>query len=262
MAMDAQTIVDYVASLDEATALAIVQSILQSRPELAPPLVTFAVPDLTYPPSKALTERRSKGYIKQLDAVKGFGFIVCDELKEVFQCDAFLHIKQASDLTAGEYVSFAVMLNKDNKPQAYDVMRDDPYGKGKGSWGKAADGGKGGDDAFGKGGDGKGGDGKGKGKSMVSEELGQFEGTIKSFNDKNGYGFIECPDLKSLGYMKDVFLHQKALGAFQVGDTVLMTIYTHHGQPQAKDLMPSASGAGPAKVAKTEEWSAGAGAAW
>jgi len=242
--MDAQTIVDYVASLDEATALAIVQSILQSRPELAPPLVTFAVPDLTYPPSKALTERRSKGYIKQLDAAKGFGFIVCEELKEVFQCDAFLHIKQANDLTAGEYVSFAVMLNKDNKPQAYDVMRDDPWGKGKGSWGKGADAGKGADDAFGKGGDGK---GKGKG---VQEELGQFEGTIKSFNDKNGYGFIECPDLKALGYMKDVFLHQKALGGFQVGSQVLMNIYTHNGQPQAKDLMPSAADAGPAKVAK------------
>merc|ERR1719491_1845545 len=114
MAMDAQTIVDYVASLDEATALAIVQSILQSRPELAPPVVNFAVPDLTYPPSKTLTERRSKGVIKNYSAEKGFGFIDCEELHQVFGQDVLVHGAQLAQFKAGMPVTFAVVLNEQN----------------------------------------------------------------------------------------------------------------------------------------------------
>merc|ERR1712205_265946 len=79
-AMDAQMIVDTVVSLDEDVAVAIINSIMDSRPELAPAVVTHAVPDLTYPPSKTLNERRSKGSIKQFNMEKGFGFIQCDEL--------------------------------------------------------------------------------------------------------------------------------------------------------------------------------------
>jgi len=222
--MDAQLIVDTVAALDEDTALAIVTSILQSRPEIAPAAVAYAVPDLTYPPSKAMTERRSRGVIKGLNPDKGFGFIECPEIKEVFGSDVFLHMKQANGVETGESVSFAIMLNKDNRPQAYDVMSD-MKGGGKGWGGKAMMGGCGGK-----------GDGKGCGK-VPDEELGQFDGIIKSFNPTSGYGFISCPGLSSVTD-RDVFLHQKQLGDFQVGASITFTAFTHRGQFQAKDLAP------------------------
>merc|ERR1712194_505090 len=37
-------------------------------------------------------------------------------------------------------------------------------------------------------------------------ELGEFVGTIKSFSDKNNYGFIESEELTAKGH-KDAFLH-------------------------------------------------------
>merc|ERR1712066_1018495 len=47
-----------------------------------------------------------------------------------------------------------------------------------------------------------------------SQELGQYMGTIKSFSENNGYGFISCPDMQMLGY-NDVFLHHQQLNGFQ-----------------------------------------------
>lgn len=267
VSMDAQTIVDTVVALDETTALAIVTSILQSRPELAPPLVSYAVPDLTYPPSKAMTERRSHGRVKSINSEKGYGFIECQELHEVFGNDVFLHMKQAGDLSQGTMVSFAVMLNKENRPQAYDVLAEGKgFGCGKGGCGMMGMQGKsaGGGDPSGfnansmmammkgawggkmgsAGGDGK---GKGDGKSFSKgarpdeqEALGEFDGTIKSFNPKSGYGFIECEDLRSLGCMNDVFLHHQQLGDHEVGARVRFTAYMNSkGQPQGKDLKPA-----------------------
>merc|ERR1712066_449617 len=70
----------------------------------------------------------------------------------------------------------------------------------------------------------------------TSQELGQYMGTIKSFSENNGYGFISCPDMQMLGY-NDVFLHHQQLNGFQVGADVYFTCYlTPRGQPQAKDL--------------------------
>lgn len=130
--MDLQTLVDNLCALDADNAVTVITSVLQARPELAPPVVNFSVPDLTYPPAKALIERRASGYIKSFCPDKGFGFIECDELKEVFGNDVFLHHAQCGSFTKGSEVSFAVMLSKDNKPQAYDLM---PPGKGAGAKG-------------------------------------------------------------------------------------------------------------------------------
>lgn len=285
--MDAQTIVDTVAALDETTAISIITAILQSRPELAPAVVTYAVPDLTYPPSKALNERRSKGAIKSFNPEKGFGFITCEELECVFGSDVFVHQKQINGIAPGTAVSFAVVLNKDNRPQAYDVQAEGGGGWGKGGGGSFEQGGStlslpgkgggldqwteekpgfnasvmlqmmsstwGGKIGTGKGkGDagGAGGSCGGKGKTMhmsggqtkeiiVADEalLGEFMGHIKSFNPKQGYGFIECPDLRAQGYTKDVFLHHNQLGEFEVGSNIQFTAFINNkGTPQAKDL--------------------------
>jgi len=109
-------------ALDADNAVTVITSVLQARPELAPPVVNFSVPDLTYPPAKALIERRAQGTIKSFCQEKGFGFIDCEELKEVFGNDVFLHHAQCGSFGKGSEVSFAVMLSKDNKPQAYDLI--------------------------------------------------------------------------------------------------------------------------------------------
>merc|ERR1719468_556777 len=88
-----------------------------------------------------------------------------------------------------------------------------------------------------KGGKDKGCFGKGAGgQSKEVTSLGEFTGFIKSFNLNNSYGFIDCPELKTL-YFHDVFLHQHELGDFSVGDTIQFTAYLNNaGKPQAKDL--------------------------
>lgn len=264
-----------IVALDEQSAVSVICSVLESRPDLAPSVVNFAVPDLTYPPVKALSERRSLGVIKSFNPEKGFGFIACQELFDVFGNDVFLHNGQLGNFEVGSEVSFAVALNKDNKPQGYD-LRAPWHSKGKGAvptgkgaapvskgsyapkgaqvqvwappaqqWSPPAD------------------QGKGKGKAAggyqqaawpstpsikrkwegedfkvdKDKELGSFVGFIKSFNHNTGYGFIACEDLQAMGYKNDVFLHHAQLSGHEVGAEVRFTAFLNpKGQPQAKDL--------------------------
>eukprot|EP00929_Paragymnodinium_shiwhaense_P043093 TRINITY_DN221_c3_g1_i1.p1 TRINITY_DN221_c3_g1~~TRINITY_DN221_c3_g1_i1.p1 ORF type:complete len:265 (+),score=74.96 TRINITY_DN221_c3_g1_i1:114-908(+) len=164
---EAQLVANQLASLDTDSAASIIKKLLTSRPELAPPIVNYAVPDLTYPPSRAFTERRATGVIKQINQEKGYGFITCPDLTKVFGNDVFVLPKQLKEYKAGTSVSFAVILSKENKPQAFDVMLDEkppgpkfltggPKGKGKNKGKEGKDGGKDGKDGK---------DGKGFGKS-------------------------------------------------------------------------------------------------
>jgi len=111
-----------------------------------------------------------------------------------------------------------------------------------GGWGGDKGGGWGGDKGGAWGGE-KGGCGK---KTFTVDEsggvVGEFIGTIKSFNDKNGYGFITCPELAEHG---DIFLHADMKKGFQVGHQVKFTaVLTKHGKPQAKDLKSGVSWTG------------------
>jgi len=297
---DEQAVQDALVNMDDEAAANILVNILQAKPELAPVLVAVALPDMAYAPSSILTAKRAHGAIKSFNAATGFGFIDCPQLKELFGRDVFVHGKQMRGHTVGSAVSFAIVLNKENQPQAFDICEED---EGKGKSGKGAGmmdagGGKGkampmfdpftglpkgydkgygkfdagfapdkgygkfdagwgaGDKGYGKAAEPKGwgkedrgpakGSAKGgeKGKTNigpnVAEVLGQSIGTIKSFNDKNGYGFIDSPEVKDLGY-QDVFMHHQQMGNFKVGDTVVFTCYLNDkGNPQGKDLMTEA----------------------
>lgn len=258
MSQDLQTLAGQVAALDEQSAISVICSVLESRPELAPSVVNFAVPELTYPPIKALVERRSTGFIKSFNEAKGFGFISCQELMEVFGNDVFVVGAQMSAFPVGSEVSFAVALNKDNKPQAYDLREPWPrekqqdWGqswdqgqKGKGKWAPQVESSwspKGSSKGKGKSaapkGKGEKGDGKGEFFDInAAEVIGTYTGWVKSFNENNGYGFISCEDLKKEGYNNDVFLHHAQLNGNQVGSEVSFAVFLNaKGQPQAKDL--------------------------
>jgi len=268
MAVDLQTLVDQLASLDETSLVTVLSSVLQARPEAAPSVVSFAVPDLTYPPQRALVERRSNGTIKSYSEEKGFGFIACSELRDVFGNDVFLHASQLpSGCEIGMPVNFAVVLNAENKPQAYDLQPAVRAAKsgGKGKKGGAGDGwadfmmammGKG-KSAKGKGAMGKGGKkGSGRPDSNVEVVADNLIGTIKSFNPTSGYGFIENPEVKAQ-YGGDAFLSHAHAGSFGAGDQVEFALFVNQqGKPQAKDLRAPGQ-------AQAESWEAvSAAAGW
>merc|ERR1719498_2233495 len=55
-------------------------------------------------------------------------------------------------------------------------------------------------------------------------ELGDYTGTIKSFSNKNGYGFIDCADLKAMGY-QDVWMHGDIKQYLEIGQNVTFTAF-------------------------------------
>jgi len=68
-----------------------------------------------------ITDKRFEGVVKSFNAQKGFGFIECEELKEMFGNDVFLHHSQLGSHEVGEPVSFSVFLNKESKPQGMEL---------------------------------------------------------------------------------------------------------------------------------------------
>jgi len=52
------------------------------------------------------------------------------------------------------------------------------------------------------------------------ELLGEFEGHIQAYDDKKGFGFVTCDDLKNMGHKKDPFLLRTQLNGCKLGDVV------------------------------------------
>ncbi|CAE8716895.1 unnamed protein product [Polarella glacialis] len=245
--MDANVLFQALLQADGETAAAVIRELLKARPGLAPSVVAFACPDLTYCPVKGMTEKRAMGLLKSFSQQSGFGIISCPELELVFGVEVFVHLQQmgpwASLLAPGNPVSFAVVLSKENKPQAYDVLplldaSGDPQGMamagmeqafGFGEW-----------DGFGENGP-LAGNGFGLSKKRKLEdplaELGRFAGRIKSLNAEKGFGFVICEDLQQQGFAGDVFVGgQQALG-FEAGQMISFTAFVNEkDQLQAKDL--------------------------
>mmetsp|Transcript_128668 Transcript_128668/g.274639 ORF Transcript_128668/g.274639 Transcript_128668/m.274639 type:complete len:727 (-) Transcript_128668:98-2278(-) len=64
----------------------------------------------------------------------------------------------------------------------------------------------------------------------------RLQGYIKYFDDAKGYGFISSQEA-SYDYGCDVFLHQRQLSGFGVGDQVSFSLHMNaKGKPQAQDL--------------------------
>merc|ERR1719411_2207928 len=82
---------------------------------------------------------------------------------------------------------------------------------------------------------------------------GRYRGRIKSFNAKQGFGFIECPEAHTI-FGRDVFLHKAQIGDLKVGTQVIYTVEMNkQGMPQARELTTldgQAPGPSPPNVAK------------
>jgi len=65
---------------------------------------------------------------------------------------------------------------------------------------------------------------------------GRYQGRIKSFNAKQGFGFIESPEAHAI-FGRDVFLHKAQIGDLKVGTEVTYSVEMNkQGMPQAREL--------------------------
>lgn len=87
----------------------------------------------------------------------------------------------------------------------------------------------------------------------------RFRGRIKSFNGKQGFGFIESADAYNL-FGRDVFLHKAQIGDLPVGTEVTYFVAMNkQGMPQARELATlDGLAPGPSLVARNTKGSGGA----
>merc|ERR1719456_1006210 len=76
-------------------------------------------------PGPGAATGRFQGRIKSFNVQKGFGFIECPEAHQIYGRDVFLHKAQIGQFQIGSQVSFAVEMNKQNMPQARDLLESD-----------------------------------------------------------------------------------------------------------------------------------------
>lgn len=133
--------------IEDAALLSVLQVVLEDRPSVVQELADWMLPDKAYGNAKLLQDNRQTGRIKSFAESKGYGFIECAEVTAAFGADVFVHRSQIGCYAApGTEVSFAILVNKDRKPQAFDLgpaQGGKDMKKGKGApVGKGATGGK------------------------------------------------------------------------------------------------------------------------
>lgn len=138
----AQSILNEIAQHSEEALLLALQTLFgePDRRHLLEAVVDFAA-DKMFFPSRILMDNRYSGTVKSFNAKAGYGFVECPEIKQAFGNDVFVHWAQMGSITQGSQVSFAVFVNKDAKPQAFDMLEAGTmpsYGKSKGKSGQQA----------------------------------------------------------------------------------------------------------------------------
>mmetsp|Transcript_25159 Transcript_25159/g.55147 ORF Transcript_25159/g.55147 Transcript_25159/m.55147 type:complete len:265 (+) Transcript_25159:64-858(+) len=243
-------VVESMAVLSDEELLGALEEVLNNRMEVLQALVNWAVPDLVYVPTRALTGRRFSGIIKSYKSREGTGLITCPAVSDVFGHDVVLHGVQMNGLHVGQQVNFAVLLNGDQTPQAFDVVEGaaELYGLLKDSqvetWSAAWNG----NDAqvaprwpaqrepqaapaMA--------DGTGAGYSGYDGR--RFEGVIKTYNAQKGFGFIKSDEfIQVWGQEVDIFVHKNNIAAeFNLNDTVSFRVHLNsQGRPQAQEVGP------------------------
>jgi len=152
-----------------------------------------------------------EGILKKVDrSAKSFGFIFCSDAGRAWDGDVYVSGKLLDghkDLCVGDKVRFSAKVGNKGKAEA---MQMEPVRE-------------------------------------VEEEEAEVDGpemigTIKSFDESSGYGFI-CGTRITQEYGRDVFLHRKQLKGFKVGDMVQFNVVkSRDGKPQASKLREAPDG--------------------
>lgn len=173
-----------------------------------------------------MARKRIRGVVKRYSEVTEFGFIVGDEVDKHLgeQMQVFLHRSALQDsedaavVLLGAEVSFSVKMNREGRPQAREVKVEVPGLSSSGDEKKierlcpAVD------------------------MAGYSPDK-TYTGTVKSFNEEKGFGFIACEELHTL-FARDVFLHHSQRSGFSVGESVAFQIDVDpiKGSPKARCL--------------------------
>eukprot|EP00929_Paragymnodinium_shiwhaense_P019894 TRINITY_DN13424_c0_g3_i2.p1 TRINITY_DN13424_c0_g3~~TRINITY_DN13424_c0_g3_i2.p1 ORF type:complete len:1177 (+),score=287.72 TRINITY_DN13424_c0_g3_i2:100-3630(+) len=177
---------------------------------------------------------QATGTIKMFNSDKKYGFIECPNLKaQGYPKDVFVGYSHAMGFCVGSVVSFTLVQNKKGDPEAKALTAVDPtlaaamapttllppvdttlLSQAQGVKRKH---------------DEMSGDG--------SVFNGVFKGVIRTFSEQNGYGFVECEQMKAMGFSSDAFLHSSQAQGFAVGASVMFDLYVNkQGKPNAKNL--------------------------
>jgi len=159
------------------------------------------------------------GFLKSFNQEQGYGFICCDETRQLYHADVFLHQNEALGLEVGSQISFRVHLNGRGQPQANSVSA--VGGVAKRAKTEA--------------------DSRSAPEPLHSMPVlpqGPFIGMVKSYNADTGYGFIECAVTKEL-FMQDVFLHKSQVAqGLEVGSNVSFQVRLNKlSKPQAENVL-------------------------
>lgn len=199
-----------------------------------------------------------RGIVKSFSPESGYGFVASPESLEKYGCDVFLHARQIKEFDVGDNVYFAVRLNSQCRPQAFDLravpssvswLTPEPASSAAAPAAVPA---------------------AAAAAPAVAAASAQHEGEafeeqkyigdIKSYSPNKGYGFIECPELWSR-FSRDVFIHQVQLEGKKVGDRVAFRMQVKEGKPQALDVVLVSDMIQPASSALANGSVAGATAA-
>jgi len=255
---------DLLVALDGETAVHIILQVLKARPAVAPAIIGYACPGLTYAPARGMMERRCRGVLKTFDRGQGFGYIASPEIEAAFGMDVLVKNEQVGPFEVGEELSFSCALGEGNKPQAFELLTASGLvhpGHGSAGVGAGATAGHapgsewadwnnwqpGGSSAS-NGCAGTADDSDPKRRKLEIEEspIGEFSGIFKSYNESNGFGFIESSALKAQGYTIDVLLHSSQQTGILPGSIVNFTAYkSKEGQLMAKDVKIAPPGTTP-----------------
>lgn len=259
---------------DEQVFHSVCQAIMQ-RPAIAIQVVRWLIPDYCFGPSTSLTERpvRYTGTIKSFVQKTNFGFVTSPAIQQQFGTDVWIHRAQLSVFKVGDLVNFAVLLNKEGKPQAFDLCNPDEFkeqestpimplaaaeaallGMASGQIITGLPSPAGTTSSIGAA---PATDGQqpaaGPYVDVSQIDTGaltsrRYKGSMKSFDQAKGYGFITCPELYQL-FQKDVYVHFRQCEGFTAGCEVTFSITMGKSGmgPQALNLQahePLAQGSG------------------
>ena len=124
-----------------------------------------------------------EGTVKSFSQESGYGFVTCPGLRTVlpdYDKDVFLHQWQLKAFAVGSAVRFTLKLDREGRPQAYDLEAD-LQAQAQAPQAQA---------------------------QAQGTDLGHFAGAVKSYCPDNGYGFVTSAELRALGHERDAFLHK------------------------------------------------------
>mmetsp|Transcript_5281 Transcript_5281/g.16299 ORF Transcript_5281/g.16299 Transcript_5281/m.16299 type:complete len:703 (-) Transcript_5281:98-2206(-) len=142
------------------------------------------------------------GEVRFYSAKAGRGFITCPELKALYNQDVYVHgsVLAKSGANVGDSVQFRIHLNPQGLPQAQAPLEV---------------------------------------VRLEPKNEDAFKGIVKSFNENNGYGFIDCPDTFAQ-FGRDVYMSRAKAKSAYVGQEVYFTInINNNGMPVVCDMWPA-----------------------